>query len=206
VIGIVASRVVEHIHRPTVLVAIDEDGARARGSARSIPGFHLYEAVRDCGALLERYGGHRQAAGLEVRPDRIAALRDAFNARARAVLAPDDLLPRLRIDLDIHLADITTDLFALLRHFGPFGIGNPSPVFGVRDVRVVRPPRTVGAGHARLVLEQDGARLQAIGFGMAERVRDLDVPRNRLDVVFHLLENRWSGRLQARLIDARVAR
>ena len=75
---------------------------------------------------------------------------------------------------------------------------------GVRDVRVVRPPRTVGAGHARFVLEQDGARLQAIGFGMAERVRDLDLPRNRLDVVFHLLENRWSGRLQARLIDARL--
>jgi single-stranded-DNA-specific exonuclease len=206
VIGIVASRVVEHIHRPTVMVAIDEDGMRARGSARSIPGFHLYEAVRACGELLERYGGHRQAAGLEVRPDRIAALREAFNARARAVLAPDDLLPRLRIDLDIHLADITTELFALLRHFGPFGIGNPSPVFGVRDVRVVRPPRTVGAGHARLVLEQDGARLQAIGFGMAERIQALDVARNRLDVVFHLLENRWSGRLQARLIDARVAR
>ncbi len=204
VIGIVASRVVEYIHRPTILIAVDADNGRARGSARSIPGFHLYEAVRDCGHLLERYGGHRQAAGLEVRPDRIDALRDAFNQRARSVLRPDDVQPRLRIDLDVHLAEITTELFSLMRHFAPFGMGNPTPAFAVRDVRLARPPRTVGAGHARLVLEQDGARLQAIGFGMAERIQSLEPLRNRLDVVFHLQENRWSGRLQARLIDVRV--
>lgn len=122
------------------------------------------------------------------------------------MLEPQDLEPRLRIDLDVHLSEITTNLFALMRHFGPFGIGNPTPVFGVRDVRVARPPRTVGEGHARLVLEQDGARLQAIGFGMAERIAALEPLRNRLDVVFHLQENRWDERLQAKLIDVRIAR
>lgn len=189
VIGIVASRVVELTHRPTVLIAIDDDG-RARGSARSIPRFHLYEGIRACAHLLERFGGHRQAAGLEIRPERIPELRAALNAHARDVLDPEDLEPRLRIDLDVHLSEITTKLFALMRHFGPFGIGNPTPVFGVRDVRVARPPRTVGAGHARLVLEQNGARLQAIGFGMADRIAALEPLRNRLDVVFHLQENR----------------
>ncbi|MGH7555247.1 MAG: DHHA1 domain-containing protein, partial [Longimicrobiales bacterium] len=174
--------------------------------ARSIPGFHLFDAVRDCGHLLERYGGHRQAAGLDILPERIDALREAFNDRARAVLRPEDLKPRLRIDLDLQLSEITTHLFSLLRHFGPFGMGNPSPVFGVRDVGLARAPRTVGAGHAKLVLQQDRARLHAIGFGMAERIQALDPMHDRLDVVFHLLENRWSGRLQARLIDVRVAR
>lgn len=205
VIGIVASRVVELTHRPTVLIAIDDDG-RARGSARSIPRFHLYEGIRACAHLLERYGGHRQAAGLEIRPERIPELRAALNDHARTVLRPHDLEPTLRIDLDIHLSEITTELFALMRHFGPFGIGNPMPVLGVRDVRVARPPRTVGAGHVRLVLEQDGARLQAIGFGMADRIATLDAVRNRLDVVFHLQEDRWNAHLQAKLIDVRIAR
>lgn len=205
VIGIVASRVVELTHRPTVLIAIDEHG-RARGSARSIPGFHLYEAVRACGHLLERFGGHRQAAGLEVRPERIPELREAFNSYARSVLEPRDLQPKLRIDLDVHVAEITTELFALMRHFGPFGIGNPAPVFGVRDVHIARPLQIVGAGHARLVLEQDGARIHAIGFGMADRIAALDPLRNRLDAVFHLQEDRWNDRLQAKLIDVRVAR
>jgi single-stranded-DNA-specific exonuclease len=205
VIGIVASRVVEQIHRPTILIAIEPDGARARGSARSVPGFHLYEAIRDCGELLERYGGHRQAAGLEIRPERIDALRKAFNARAQAALLPEQLKPRLRIDLEVHLGEITTSMFTLMRHLGPFGMGNPTPVFAARGVTLARPPRTVGAGHARLVLRQDRAHLQAIGFGMADRVAALDPLSHPLDVVFHLQENRYSERLQARLIDIRIA-
>jgi single-stranded-DNA-specific exonuclease len=204
VIGIVASRVVEAVHRPAVLIAIDAEG-RARGSARSIPGFHLYEAVRDCGELLTRYGGHRQAAGLEIRPDDIAAFRVAFNERARAVLTPRELAPRLRIDLHVHLNELTTQIFSLLRHFGPFGIGNPSPVFAATGVSLARPPRTVGAGHARLLLRQDRARFGAIGFGMAERITALEPLRNRLDVVFHVQENRYTERLQAKLLDVRVA-
>jgi single-stranded-DNA-specific exonuclease len=205
VIGIVASRVVEHIHRPTVLIAIDEDGG-ARGSARSIPRFHLYDAIRDCGSLLVRYGGHRQAAGMEIRPDRIDAFRAAFNERARRVLTEDDLVARCSIDLEIRLPELDRALFELLRHFGPFGIGNPSPVFAARGALLAR-MRLVGAGHARVSLEQDGARLEGIGFGLADAMRALEPGSARVDLVFHLHEDEWNGRrrLQAKIVDLRPA-
>ena len=206
VIGIVASRVVEHIHRPTVLIAIDEDGTRARGSARSIPGFHLYEAIRDCGHLLERYGGHRQAAGMEIRADRIDEFRAAFNAHASRVLTDDDLVARCHVDLDVRVPEVNRSLFDLLRHFGPFGMGNPSPTFAVRGTRLVR-KKVVGAGHARVVLEQDGAFLDGVGFGLAHCVEDLVPDTARVDALFHLHEDEWNGRsrLQAKFVDLRPA-
>ncbi|CAN5639523.1 single-stranded-DNA-specific exonuclease RecJ [soil metagenome] len=208
VIGIVASRVVERVHRPVIMIAEDASTGRGRGSARSIPAFHLYDAVHACAPLLERYGGHRQAAGLDVKLERIDELRAAFNAHARSVLTADDLVPEVKVDLEITLAEATADLCRLMRHCGPFGLGNPQPVFVVRDVGIDGAPREVGSGqHLRLTLEQRGTRLPAIGFGMAERMRALDLPRTRLDAAFQLQQDRWNGRdrLQARLIDLRPA-
>jgi single-stranded-DNA-specific exonuclease len=206
VIGIVASRVVERIHRPTVLIALDAAAGRARGSARSIPSFHLYDAIRACGALLERYGGHRQAAGLDIRPERIDAFREAFNARAHAVLEPDDLVENVAIDLELELGSATVQLIELLRHFGPFGMGNPAPVFAARGVRLVRPPRIVGDGHAKLVFGDPTGRIDAIGFRMAEQVRDARTD-DRFDIAFHLQLDEWNDltRPEARLIDLRPA-
>jgi single-stranded-DNA-specific exonuclease len=206
VIGIVASRVVERIHRPTVLIALDDDGVHARGSARSIARFHLYDAIRDCGHLLERYGGHRQAAGMDIRPDRIAAFRAAFNERARTVLTEDDLRARCFVDLDVRLSDVTPRLFDLLRHFGPFGLGNPTPLLAARNVRLAR-LKVVGSGHARVALEQDGARFDGIGFGMADAFAALQPGDARVDLVFHLHEDEWNGRrrLQAKIVDVRPA-
>lgn len=203
VIGIVASRVVERVHRPTLLLAIDETTGRARGSGRSIPGFHLYEAVRACAPLLERYGGHRQAAGLEIVTDRIDRLRATFDAHARSVLTEEQLVAVVNLDMDIELKDADDSLVGMLRHFGPFGIGNPSPTFVTRGVELAAAARTVGDGHARLLLAQDDARVPAIGFGMADRLGALEAGA-RLDVAFHLQENRWRGRrtVQARLVDA----
>ena len=207
VIGIVASRVVERLHRPTILIAIDPVSGRARGSGRSIPGFHLYEAVRACAHLLERYGGHRQAAGLEILPERIDALRVEFDAHARSVLTEDQLVAVVGLDLELRLPDATDGLVSLMRHFGPFGIGNPTPTFVARNVALAAPPKLVGEGHVRLLLEQDGARLPAIGFGMAQQLGALTPGRDALDVAFHLQEHRWRGKsgLQARLIDTRPA-
>lgn len=203
VIGIVASRVVERVHRPTLLLAIDETTGRARGSGRSIPGFHLYEAVHACAPLLERFGGHRQAAGLEILTERIGALRTAFDAHARSVLTDDQLVAIVPLDMELALRDATDPLVQLLRHFGPFGLGNPAPTFVTRSARLAAPARRVGDGHVRLLLEQDGARIPAIGFGMAERLGDLQA-HARLDVAYHLQENRWRGRraVQARIVDA----
>lgn len=205
VIGIVASRVVERIHRPTVLIAIDESGEVARGSARSIPAFHLFRAIAACASLLDRYGGHRQAAGLELRADRIPAFREAFNREARGALRPEDLIPDLSMDLEVGLGEMTPGLLRLLRHLGPFGMGNAAPVFMTRGVALGRPPRVVGEGHVKLELRQDGARLPAIGFQLAERVRETYTKGGHLDVAYQLQEDRWqgAGAVQVRVLDVR---
>ncbi|MGH7445599.1 MAG: single-stranded-DNA-specific exonuclease RecJ, partial [Longimicrobiales bacterium] len=204
VIGIVASRVVEHIHRPAVLIALN--GSSGRGSARSIPPFDLYAGIHSCAPLLERYGGHRQAAGLEVRADRIADLRAALNAHARSVLTPQQLVPELACDLELRLDEATSELHAMLRHVGPHGIGNPTPVFVARAVDAGGRMRVVGDGHARLRLRQGDATLDAIGFRLADRVGALDLYAP-LDIAFHLQEDHWNGRarLQLRLLDVRPA-
>jgi single-stranded-DNA-specific exonuclease len=208
VIGIVASRVVERVHRPVLLIAEDPERGRGRGSGRSIPAFDLYGGVHACAHLLERYGGHRQAAGLDVRVDRIDALRDAFNAHARDVLKEQDLVADIRIDMELDLAEATTELCSLMRHCGPFGLGNPQPVFMVRAAGIHGSPREVGSGqHVKFTLAQGVARLPAIAFRMADRMRALFSPDCRLDVVFHLAEDRYNGRqrLQAKVMDMRPA-
>ena len=205
VIGIVASRVVERLHRPTILFAIDRRSPLARGSARSIPGFHLYDAIKECGHLLERFGGHKHAAGMDIRPERIEEFREAFQQVARSRLSPEDLIPEVDYDLEVKLGDATHKMTQLMRHFGPFGIGNPAPVFVARAVRVSGTPREVGEGHVKVELVQDSATLSAIGFGMAERLREVDHAQTAIDIAFQLQENYWNGRveLQMRLVDFR---
>jgi single-stranded-DNA-specific exonuclease len=207
VIGIVASRVVERIHRPTILISLDEASGRGRGSGRSIRPFHLYDGLATCAELLERFGGHRQAAGLEVRTDRIEAFREAFNAHARAVLTPDDLVAEVDIDLEVTLPEANQELYDLLEHFAPFGLGNPAPVIAARGVRLASAPRVVGDAHLKLDLTDGGARLGAIGFRMGELQGELGGAGARVDAAFQLQENTWNGRteLQARLVDIRSA-
>ena len=206
VIGIVASRVVERIHRPTVLVALSggEDG---KGSARSISGFHLYDALHACADHLVRFGGHRMAAGCSIRPERVDAFRDAFNAHAHAVLDPERLVPEVRIDLEVELHHADEHLARLLRHAGPFGMGNATPVFATRRVGLVGYPREVGQGHLKLTLGAHGRQMDAIGFHMAERTREPWLAGGPLDVAFKLEENHWNGRtqIQAKIVDLRPA-
>ncbi|MGQ0561978.1 MAG: single-stranded-DNA-specific exonuclease RecJ [Gemmatimonadota bacterium] len=203
VIGIVASRVVEVLNRPTVLIALNENGARGRGSARSIPGFHLYDALHACGQHLERFGGHKYAAGMDILAENIPAFRAELQEYAYAHLTLDDLVPELTYDLEVRLPEANATLHRLLRHFGPHGVGNPSPVFVTRAAAVAS-MREVGEGHARLDLSQDGSRLQAIGFRMMHRVKEIDLSR-AVDVAFHLQIERWNGNeyLQAKLLDIR---
>jgi single-stranded-DNA-specific exonuclease len=203
VIGIVASRVVERIYRPVVLVAL-RDGT-GRGSARSIPGFHLFEAIRACAQHLGRYGGHRQAAGMDLASAALEPFREAFNAEARRRLAGHELTPELTVDLELDLADADLPLADLFRYLGPHGIGNPRPVFLGRGVRVVGEPRAVGQGHLKLSLEAAGVTRPAIGFGLAERLPPEAVAGRRADAVFQLLPNEYKGRrtAQLRLIDLR---
>jgi len=214
VVGIVASRLVEEVCRPVVLVALD--GATGRGSGRSIPAFDLHGGLTECRDLLLRYGGHRVAAGISIETTRVEAFSDKFNSVARERLTPDDLVPNLRIDLEIDLADATIDLESLLRHFEPFGPGNATPVLVARGVHLDVPPRVVGqgsaggsgdpGGHLKLRLAGNaGAPLDAIGWGMASRAAEL-IPGSPVDVAFRLERDEWNGevRLQAHLADIRV--
>ena len=204
VIGIVASRVVEEFHRPAVLIAIGGD--QGKGSGRSIPAFDLHGALAECADLLVRFGGHRAAAGVTIAPARVAEFAERFNAVATSRLAADDLVPELRVDLEIPLAAATDELESLLRHLEPFGPGNPTPVFVARQVRLARAPRAVGKGgtHLKLTLSDGGAELDAIGWGMGERAAMLGA--GPVDVAFRLERDEYMGqsRLQAKLADLRA--
>ncbi|MDT8368935.1 MAG: DHHA1 domain-containing protein, partial [Longimicrobiales bacterium] len=202
VIGIVASRVVERIHRPTILIALD--GERGRGSARSIPGFHLHDALVTLADRLGRFGGHAQAAGLEIERDRLRDLREGFNAVARARLEGRDLRPRTRIDLELDAASATLELADRAQWLGPHGIGNPRPVFLSRGVRVAE-ARELRGGHLKVGVAVGRARLDGIGFGLAERVDTAKLAGSDVDLVFHLTVNEWKGRRspQMTLLDIR---
>lgn len=201
VIGIVASRLVERFGRPTIVVALEGD--EGRGSGRSIPGFDLHAALVSCAPHLARFGGHTMAAGLTVRRERLEDFRLAFNAVARDILEPDDLVPTQRIDLLVALDQLDLRLERLLQALEPCGPGNPAPVFGAAAVRA-RDPRVVGANHLRFVLDDGTSRLPAIGFDWADRVAR-DWAAGPVDVAFRLDRDEWQGdaTLQARVVHIR---
>lgn len=205
VIGIVASRLVERIFRPVVVVATD--GAQGRGSARSIPQVDLFDAIDRCGSFLGRYGGHRQAAGMDIAVDRLGEFRSAFNTAVKEQLDATAPAPRIHIDLPVSLSELTPQVHRYLRYFGPFGIGNPQPVFSARGVEQVDPPRVVGSNHLKLFVKQDGQGFEAIGFGLADRVSPASLGSGPVDLAFQLKENEFRGRrsLQLQLKDVRPA-
>lgn len=201
VIGIVASRIVERVHRPVVLIALDGDSGR--GSARSIPGFNLHGALESCSADLRRFGGHAGAAGMDIDRDRVESFRTAFEEVARSALAGRDLRPELKIDIALDPKEATMEFVELLRHLGPFGMGNRNPVFVSRGVELAGSAREVGRGHLKLGFRSEGRTVDAIGFGLARR-RPPDTVREGLwDVAYQLEENRYRGRstVQAKLLD-----
>lgn len=203
VVGIVASRLAETVHRPVILIALEGD--RGRGSARSIPEYHLLEGIRACGHHLERFGGHRQAAGMEVLRDRIHDFREAFREETRKSLEGQDLRPTLKVEVEVSLAEMSQELYGFLQYMGPHGIGNPGPAFVARGVTLAWPPRIVGSDHLKIRMQQDGSELDSIGFDLAKRVDPRALGRGPLDVVFQLHENEFRGvrNLQARIKDLR---
>jgi single-stranded-DNA-specific exonuclease len=203
VVGIVASRIAERVHRPTILVAME--GEKGRGSARSIPGFHLLDAIRAAGEHLERFGGHRQAAGLDVTRDNLPSFTEAFQREAREALEGEDLRPLLRVDLEVGLDELTEEVHKYLEYLGPHGMGNPRPVFLARGVGLQGPARVVGSNHLKLVIKGKGGPMEGIGFGMSDRIPPESLANKPLDVAFQLHMNEFRGRrtLQARLKDLR---
>jgi single-stranded-DNA-specific exonuclease len=203
VIGIVASRIVEEFGRPTVLIALE--GGEGKGSGRSISPFNLHAGLTECADLLLRYGGHRSAAGVTIAADRVAEFTARFNTVAAAHLTIEDLVPELRIDLEMPLAEANEQLESIFRHLEPCGMGNPSPVLMIHGVSVVGSPRAIGKDGLKVVLSQGEAEITAVGWGLAPRRGELT--ENVLyDVAFRLERDEYRGvsRLQARLIDFRA--
>ncbi len=198
VVGIVAARVAERFHRPAVLIGFD--GAEGKGSGRSIEGFHLYDALAACRGHLARFGGHRHAAGVTIAAAEVGPFRAAFEAHAAAALAPEDLVPRCRIDAWVAEGDLTARAAEDLERLGPYGAGHPEPVFAFRS-RPAR-ARTVGAGAAHLKLGLAG--LDAIGFSMGDR---LELCQGPVEAAFTLGFDDWDGtrRLQLKLRDLRAS-
>lgn len=203
VIGIVASRIVEEFGRPAILIALE--GGEGKGSGRSISAFDLHSGLTACKDLLIRYGGHFSAAGVTIAESRVADFAARFNEVAASRLTEDDLVPEMRVDLEVPLEQANGDLESLLRHLEPCGIGNPSPLLVTRQVVVAAPPRTVGKDGLKLVLSRDDTTLVALGWGMAPRAKELDVGMT-IDIAYRLERDEYRGesRLQARLADFRV--
>ena len=186
VIGIVASRLVERYHRPTILIAIDEQG-NAKGSGRSIPGFHLLEALTGCAGLLDRFGGHRYAAGVGLPEGNIERFAASFEAASLRILGEVELLPTLDIDCDVSPVEVDIPLVQELKRLEPFGSGNPEPTLMMRGVTVVE-RRIVGDGHLKLKVSAEGKLFNAIAFRQAECATD-----GVLDIAFFPELNVWNG-------------
>jgi single-stranded-DNA-specific exonuclease len=198
VIGIVASRVVESRHRPAVLVAL-EDGGVGRGSGRSIPGFDLLGALHACAAHLDRYGGHRAAAGLTIRAERLEDFRDAFELHAQGVLTPELLQPVHPVDAVVSGSDLGLRLAEELEQLEPCGMGNPRPRLLVPGARFgnLRPMGEAGR-HARFTVVAGGTTTPAVAFGCDGRLEPR--PGEPADAIFYLERNFWQGTVAPRLV------
>ncbi|MBN2356586.1 single-stranded-DNA-specific exonuclease RecJ [candidate division KSB1 bacterium] len=205
VIGIVASRVVERFYRPTILISI-ENGV-GKGSARSIEGFDLYDALKSCEDLLVGYGGHKYAAGLSILEENIEAFKERFEAVANSRIIEEQLVPKLSIDAELHLDQIDAMFLKLLRMFAPFGPHNMRPVFVSRNLNVVGNPVIVGGNHLKCRVQQGRAVHEVIGFGMGDWLKEIQKKARGLDLAYVIEENEYMGRknLQLRAKDIKFS-
>jgi len=199
VIGIVASRLVERFAKPAVLIAIDGNGC-GQGSARSIPGFHMRDALAACGRHLLSFGGHAMAGGLRVAGRDIPAFAESFGQYARSRIAPEQMAPVLSIDAEVPLSALNFQVAGDVARLAPFGQGNPRPVVAVRRCRVLVAPRRMGrnGGTAGLMIGQGPCTMRAVGFGMGDLADEL-IGVNTIDVAGEPMLNSFNGRTSVEL-------
>ncbi|MEK7749993.1 MAG: single-stranded-DNA-specific exonuclease RecJ [Planctomycetota bacterium] len=191
IIGIIASKIVEEFNRPTVMIAIAED--IGHGSARSIPSFHLLEALEYCKSKLLSVGGHAQAAGLKIHPDNINEFRQMLNSTTSQRLSKTDLVPILNIDAEVTLSMLSKALVAELARLSPYGEGNPLPLFAAMNVKVVGQPRRIGSKgqHLSFYVKQGDVAIRAVAFGMGERIDRLKQNGKTCSLAFAVKINNW---------------
>ena len=202
VVGIVASRLIDHYYRPTIVLT--QSGDYVAGSARSVTGFNVYEAVHQCRDLLIGYGGHFYAAGVTMQTTNVDAFCQRFEEVVQATIEPHMLIPEIVIDAEVSFSDIKKPFYDIICQMEPFGPGNLKPVFIARRVFDTGWSKVVKEAHIRFALQQDDIRISGIGFNMAEKIKDLR-PDQPIDLVFRIDENEWNGEksLQVKVIDFR---
>ena len=199
VIGIVASRVIETYHRPTLVFT--QSGEYYAASARSVPGFDVYEALEACAEHLVQFGGHKYAAGLSLKPENYAAFKQAFEKVVQATLPTEMETPEIEIDAEIELAQITPKLMRILKQFEPFGPQNLAPVFLTKNLRDTGYAKPIGADQTHLklqVVQGNSERFGAIGFGLSDKL-SLVNQRQSFEAVYCLEENDWNNTVSIQL-------
>ncbi|KUG05993.1 single-stranded-DNA-specific exonuclease RecJ [Solirubrum puertoriconensis] len=202
VIGIVASRCLDKYYRPTVILT--ESNGKATGSARSVAGFDVHQAILECSDLLEQFGGHMYAAGLTLPLENVAEFRRRFEAVVASRIKEEQLIPPVEIDLPLRLREVTWNFYNLLRQMEPFGPGNPSPVFEAQQVYAVPGTvKVVGTSHLKLTLmQEDSNQIDAIGFGLSDHYGRI-AKGQPFNICYTVDVNEWRGQksLQLRLKD-----
>lgn len=203
VVGIVASKILEKRYLPVICMTI-KDG-EAKGSARSIAGFNIYEAIKACSEYVIRFGGHAMAAGLTLAEENIENFRKAINDYAAKVITPEILLSKKMIDAEITLTDVTPQFMGELKLLEPHGQGNEKPLFILKNINICN-KRPIGKNneHIKFEMQQKGQSLQALGWGMSDKLQPLS---SQVDTVVSLQENHFNGRttIQAILTDLRLS-
>ncbi|MEP6712073.1 MAG: single-stranded-DNA-specific exonuclease RecJ [Ferruginibacter sp.] len=204
VVGIVASRLIEHYYRPTVVLT--RSGDMVTGSARSVTGFNLYEAIYECREYLTAYGGHFAAAGLSMLPHNVAPFRNKFEEVVSATIDEHLLVPEIVIDAEITFPEIKESLYNIICQMEPFGPENMRPVFIAKNVMDTGYSKILKELHVRFVIKQKEIILNGIGFNMAEKFYLLQMEKP-VDIIFTIDENEWNGNktLQLKVIDLRLS-
>ncbi len=204
VVGIVASRLIENYYRPTVVLT--RSGELLTGSARSVPGFNLYEAIYACREHLVAYGGHFAAAGLSMLPENIEAFTEKFNEVVSSTIDDQLLIPEIIIDAEINFTEIKESFYEILKQMEPFGPENMHPVFIAKAVTETGYSKILKELHVRFAVKQNNITLNGIGFNMSNKFPLLCL-KKPLDIVFTIDENEWNGNktLQLKVIDIRLS-
>ena len=199
VIGIVASRLIESFYRPTLVFT--KSGNKLAASARSVRGFDVYEALKECSEFIEQFGGHKYAAGLTLDPKNYSAFKNKFEEVVKASIDKKLLIPEITVDLELELSEITPKFFRILQQMGPFGPQNMKPVFKTTSVRDNGYGKTVGADKSHLKLNiiygADKKTYNAIGFGLGNKIKSI---KGDFDIAYSLDENEWKGNTSIQLL------
>jgi single-stranded-DNA-specific exonuclease len=202
VVGIVASRLIDKYYRPTIVLT--QSGEKVSGSARSVIGFNVYEAIHQCKELLENYGGHFYAAGLTMKPENLDAFTEKFEAVVADTIEAHMLVPEVSIDVQIDFKDIQQKFFDIICQMEPYGPENLRPVFLTRYAYETGGSRIVKEDHIKFRLKHGAQIMDGIGFGLADKFHQLQ-PNQPVDIVYTLDENEWNGekKIQLRVMDLR---